>query len=155
MNLFVDTSALVKLYHHEAGTEAFTDLLNQYAGDLVITIADLTRIEFHSAFLKRVRINEIALDTVKKVFEAFDKDLQMFCVVEVDTVVKGFAMQLLDTVAYQISLRTLDAIQLATAIVSHQVVAVDYFVVCDKNLLNVAGYYFTTFNPEVETIKRG
>ncbi|MCR4320137.1 MAG: type II toxin-antitoxin system VapC family toxin [Candidatus Brocadiaceae bacterium] len=155
MNLFVDTSALVKLYHREAGTENLTELLSQYAPDLVITIADLTRIEFHSTFLKRVRIKEIALEDVRKVFDAFDNDLQMFNVVEVDTVVKIFAMQLLDSVAHQISLRTLDAIQLATAIVSNQVVAVDYFVACDKCLLNIAGYYFPTFNPEVETIIRG
>ena len=153
MNLFVDTSALVKLYHHEAGTENFTNLLNQYAHDLVITIADLTRIEFHSAFMKRVRTKEIALDTIRKICEAFHKDLEMFNVVEIDTVVKSFAIQLLDSIAYQINLRTLDAIQLATAIISHQVFAVDYFVVSDKSLLNAAKYYFSTFNPEVETIK--
>lgn len=154
MNLFVDTSALVKLYHHEVGTDNFTSLLNQHADDLVITIADLTRIEIHSAFLKRVRRNEFALETVGRVFEAFDKDLQMFSVVEVDSVVNNFALQFLDSIAYRINLRTLDAIQLAAAIVSHQGLSVDYFVVCDKSLLNVARYYFSTFNPEVETIKR-
>lgn len=57
MNLFIDTSALVKLYHHEAGTENLNDFLNHYADDLIITIADITRIEFHSAFLRRVRMS--------------------------------------------------------------------------------------------------
>ncbi|NUN24417.1 MAG: type II toxin-antitoxin system VapC family toxin [Candidatus Jettenia caeni] len=110
MNLFIDTSALVKLYHHEAGTENLTNQLNQHAHDLIITIADLSKIEFYSTFLKRVRTKEITLEMVKKVFEAFDKDLQIFNVVEVDTMIKSFAIQLLDSRAYQINLRTLDAI---------------------------------------------
>lgn len=152
MNLFIDTSALVKLYHKEAGTESLTKLFHHYTNDLVITIADISKIEFHSAFLKRVRTKEIELETVKKVFESFDRDSQLFNVVEVDTVVKNLAIQLLTNIAYQINLRTLDAIQLASAIISNQIVSIDYFVVCDKNLVDVSKKYFHTFNPEIETI---
>jgi hypothetical protein len=54
----------------------------------------------------------------------------------------------LNSVAYQRSLRTLDAIQLSTAIVSHQIVPVDYFVTADKKLLKIAKDYFLAFNPE-------
>lgn len=152
MNLFIDTSALVKLYHQETGTENITVLLNHSAKDLIMTISDITKIELHSAFLKRVRIKEIDLDIVRNVFTAFEKDIEMFSVIEVDDVVKSFAIQLLDSTAYQTGLKSLDAIQLSTAIVSHQFVAIDYFVACDKNLLNVAKYYFNVINPEFETI---
>ncbi len=55
MNLFFDTSALVKLYHKEDGSDYLADFLNQNKDDLVITISDISKIEFHSAFLKRVR----------------------------------------------------------------------------------------------------
>jgi predicted nucleic acid-binding protein len=57
-----------------------------------------------------------------------------------------------DEIAHQHNLATLDAMQLATAVLSHQVMPVDYFVACDKRLLNFAKKYFNTFNPEIETI---
>lgn len=154
MNLFIDTSALVKLYHEETGTENITFLLNRFAEDLSITISDITRIELHSAFLKRVRIKEIDLDIGRNVFAAFEKDIEMFSVIEVDDVAKSFAVQLLDSIAYQTGLKSLDAIQLSAAIVSHRFVAIDYFVACDKNLLNVAKYYFNILNPEFQTIQK-
>ncbi|MBM4084155.1 MAG: type II toxin-antitoxin system VapC family toxin [Planctomycetes bacterium] len=151
MNLFIDTSALVKLYHHELGTENLTGLLERHADDLIITIADFTRIEFHSAFLKRVRTEEITLEKAREIFRAFDKDLGMFSLVEVDSVVKALAVQLLDRVAHQIGLRAFDAVQLAAAIVSSQLLAVDRFVASDKKLLNAARGFFPTFDPETET----
>jgi predicted nucleic acid-binding protein len=65
---------------------------------------------------------------------------------------KEFAIHLLNKMAHKYNLATLDAMQLATAILSHQDVAIDYFVACDKRLLNFAQQYFKTFNPEIETI---
>lgn len=58
MNLFLDTNALVKLYHEEAGTEALSEFLHRHADNLIITISDISRIELHSAFLRRVRTEE-------------------------------------------------------------------------------------------------
>ena len=55
MNWFVDTSALVKLYHQEIGTDNFIKSLNQQQ-NLVITITDISRIECHSALMKCVKI---------------------------------------------------------------------------------------------------
>lgn len=147
MNLFLDTNAIVKLYHQEVGSDNLVNFLNQYADDLVITISDLTKIEFHSAFLKRVRMNEIELETINEVFSYFDNDLQMLNVVEVNNIIKDFAIKLLDDIAYQFSLRTLDAIQLSTAIIFHQLFPIDYFVSCDKKLLNIASSFFNIFNP--------
>ena len=54
---FFDTSALVKRYHREVGTEivdaAFDDK------DATRIISDLSVIEFYSAFAKKVRTGEI------------------------------------------------------------------------------------------------
>ena len=47
------------------------------------------------------------------------------------------------------SLRTLDAIQLSAAIVSHQIFPINYFVGSDKKLLKVAKEYFLIFNPQL------
>ena len=65
MNLFLDTSALVKLYHEEAGTANLVEFLEKHSGDLILTISDLTIIEFHSAILKSVRRNVLNLQTAK------------------------------------------------------------------------------------------
>jgi hypothetical protein len=72
----------------------------------------------------------------------------MFNVIEVNHEIKKFAITLLNSVAYKRSLRTLDAIQLSSAIVSHQIVPVDCFVTADKKLLKIAKDYFSSFNPE-------
>jgi len=149
MNVLLDTNAVVKLYHQETGTDNLTNFLTLHREDLITTISDLTKIELHSTFLKRVRMKQIDLKTVHQVFDSFDNDAQMFNVIEVNHDIKNFAITLLNSVAHKRSLRTLDAIQLSTAIVSHQTVPVDYFVTADKKLLRIAKDYFPAFNPEL------
>ena len=148
MNVFLDTNAVVKLYHQEAGADNLTNFLALHQGDLTVTISDLTKIELHSTFLKRVRMKQIDLKTVYQVFDSFDNDAKMFNVIEVTHEIKKLAITLLNAVAHKRSLRTLDAIQLAAAIVSHKIVPVDYFVTADKKLLKITQDYFPAFNPE-------
>jgi predicted nucleic acid-binding protein len=148
MNVYLDTSAVIKLYYREVGSEELIAFLRRYADHLIITMADITRTEFHSAFLRRVRMGEIQLGVVYTVFEAFDRDLRMFNLIEVDNTIKYLAGLLLDHIAYQRGLRTLDAFQLATALFSHRFLPVDYFVSSDQRFLNVAQDYFPVFNPE-------
>jgi hypothetical protein len=64
MNVFLDTNAVVKLYHQEAGTDNLTSFLTIHQSDLIITISDLTKIGLHSTFLKRVRMKQIDLKTI-------------------------------------------------------------------------------------------
>jgi len=71
MNVYLDTSAVIKLYYREVGSEELIAFLRRYADNLVITMADITRTEFHSAFLRRVRMGEIELEAAYTVFEAF------------------------------------------------------------------------------------
>jgi predicted nucleic acid-binding protein len=150
MNMFLDTNVLVKLYHEEAGTDKLTAFLNLYASDLILTLSDLTKIEFHSALWKRVRMKEIKPKTVRKILVALTTDWRMFNVVEVDRTVKEQAAELLDHYALQTNLRTLDAIQLSTAISAHPIVPIDYFVTSDGKLLTIAENFFPVFNPEAE-----
>ena len=148
MNVYLDTSAVIKLYHREVGSDELLAFLRYYADDLILSMADITRAEFHSAFLRRVRTGEIPLDPVYGVFNAFDHDLRMFNQISVDETVKKMAVTLLDHVAYPRGLRTLDAFQLTAVLFCHQIIPVDRFVTSDHRFLNVAKDYFTVFNPE-------
>ena len=153
MNLYLDSNALVKLYHQEAGSEKLIKLLNKDADNLVLTIADIAKIEFHSAILKRVRKKEVSMKTAGGIFAAFEKDISMFNVVDVDAGVKNKALDLLKTIASKRGLSTLDSIQLATALMAHQVYPVDVFVTSDRLLFAVAKEYFNIFNPEATIAK--
>lgn len=148
MNVFLDTNAIVKLYHQEAGTDSLTDFLARHRSNLIVTVSDLTRIELHSTFLKRVRMKQIKLTNAYQTLAAFDDDAQMFNIWEVDNTVKETAAALLKDIADKRSLRTLDAIQLSSAIISNQIIPVNYFVTSDKKLLKVAQDYFAVFDPE-------
>ena len=152
MNLFFDTSAVVKLYHKETGTNNLINFLQRHSDSLTLLIADISRLEFRSAMMKRVRIKEIKLKTAQNMVETFDNDMQRFNVVEVNIMAKNLAMQFLEGIAPKANLGTLDAIQLSTSVLIHQWIEIDYFVACDKRLLSFAKQYFNTFNPEIETI---
>ncbi len=116
--------------------------------DLILTISDITRTEFHSAFLRRVRMQEIPATPVFAVFGLFDRDLMMFNQIVVDDTVKRMATTLLDNIAHQRGLRMLDAFQLAAALFCHQIVPVDKFVTADEKLGKIAKDFFTVYNPE-------
>ena len=67
--------------------------------------------------------------------------------VEADTQVKQFATNLLDEFTWEKSLKTLDVLQLTSALVAHQWLPIDYFVSSDRKFLAIATDYFATFNP--------
>ena len=152
MNLFLDTSVLVKLYHHEEGTDNLWNFLIRYSTDLFLTISDLTPIEFRSALLKRVRIEEIELNTTTQVITDFEKDMELMNIVEIEKSIKERAIELLDEHASTKNFRTLDSLQLSAAIISNESFTIDYFIAADQRLLDVAQLYFQIYNP-VEVIK--
>ncbi len=152
MNLFFDTSALVKLYHKETGTDNVLKSLRRHEDDLSIIITDISIIECHSALMKHVRTGDMKLEKARTALTLLEHEIEMFHLVEVDMIAKEFARQLVNQISHQRNLGTLDAMQLATAILYHQIIAIDYFVACDKRLLNFAMQYFKTFNPEIEEI---
>lgn len=150
MNYFFDTSALVKLYHAETGSERLEAELSKFENDLVITVSDLSRIEFYSVILKKVRTREIKQDKAQQALELFAQDWAQFSCFVADATVKTLALELLNELAPTSNLGTLDALQLATALIAHRTLPVDCFVTADKRLLSFAGAHFDTFNPEVE-----
>jgi predicted nucleic acid-binding protein len=148
MNLFLDTSAVVKIYHQEKGTEKFSQYLERISEELFLTTSDLTKIELHSALLKKYREKEIPEKNLTEVFQLFDKDFQKYNIIFVDSIIKNVALFMLDLFGMKYGIRTLDSLQLATAIFSNNYSKIDYFVSADKKLLIVANEFFQIINPE-------
>ncbi|NCS87679.1 MAG: hypothetical protein AUK34_03405 [Ignavibacteria bacterium CG2_30_36_16] len=148
MNLFLDTSAVVKIYHQEKGTEKFTRYLTGISEELFLTTSDLTKIEIHSALLKKYRENQIDDKNLAEVFLLVDKDFQKLSIITVDRFIKNIALSMIDSLGLKHSLKTLDSLQLASAIFSNNYSRIDYFVSSDKKFLNIAKEFFQILNPE-------
>lgn len=147
MNIFLDTSALIKLYHFETGSDKLRLFLQSYSNDLILTISDISRIEFHSAIMKKVRIDEITSSDIEQIFSLFDEDLSYFNIVTIDSSIIDLSIELIDKFSGSVNLRTLDSVQLAASIVSNSSLKIDFFLAADDILLQTADNYFKTFNP--------
>ncbi len=71
MNLFFDTSALVKLFHREEGSNAAVALLEE-AGSSVI-VSELARLEFVTSMHRKVRNREIPEPQFEEAMAGFDE----------------------------------------------------------------------------------
>lgn len=110
---FLDTSALVKRYHRERGSEEIDALFAEQ--DRQIIISDLSIIELGSALAKKVREGEVTVEKYRRAIGFFCQDivtgiLQIETLEEVD---KAMAAALVETHGLRTNLRTLDSLQLA------------------------------------------
>ena len=110
---FLDTSALVKRYHQEVGT----DIIDKIFGEegKVLFISDLSIIEFHSAIALKVRTREISRDVFFHLIGLFSNELDigLYRVMRIDEAEKQEAVKLLTKYGFDYALRTLDSLQLA------------------------------------------
>ena len=110
---FFDTSALVKRYHDEVGTEAVDEAFDDE--DAFCLISDLTVIECHSAFAKKVRTQEIGEEdyqvTMQRLMQDIDRDLLRLRTLGEQE--KKQALSFLRSYGTSHGLRTLDALQCA------------------------------------------
>jgi uncharacterized protein len=134
MNLFFDTSSLVKLYHFEEGTKEINSfLLANKLNSLII--AELTIVEFVSTVWKKFNRAEIDEFQVDFLLNKFEKDIPKFELVPDTIDLKILAKDLIKKYCNE-GLRSLDAIQLASILSVRQ--KVDYFFTSDKVLINIA-----------------
>jgi len=61
MEYFFDTSAIVKLYHKEVGSD---HVLSLYYGGATIIVSELSKVEFLSTIHKKLRTAEITGETL-------------------------------------------------------------------------------------------
>jgi len=110
---FFDTSALLKRYHWELGTEIIDAAFEEK--DATRIISDLSVIEFYSALTKKVRTREIPEASFRGAVKLLALDFQNR-VIEITSVSdddKRSAVILLEKYGISQNLRTLDALQLA------------------------------------------
>lgn len=109
---FFDTSALVKRYHNEHGTDIIDAAFSK---DVVKLISDLSVIEFHSAFAKKARMGVITEEDFRETAKVMATDVRegVIQVVAFEEEEKEEAISLIEAYGVSKNLRTLDALQLA------------------------------------------
>ena len=147
---FFDSSALVKRYHQEIGTDVVNRMIDD--PDSRRFIARLAVIEVQSAFARRVRERAISVadfDIVRQRFH--DIGQRRFHVVRMTDVHYRTAERLIRQYGPQpgqLRLRTLDALQLSVALAVHQHTPLDFFVTADDNQGSAArAEQLTVLNP--------
>jgi hypothetical protein len=112
--LYLDSSALIKHYQYERGTEALKARLRQEAAALrsVFTSA-LTYAEIHGALARRTREKVLSGEEATRLHDSFDADWVLgINPIELGTNVLSVARDLLR----ELPLRSADAIHLASAL---------------------------------------
>ena len=146
---FFDTSALVKLYHPEAGTATVDQIVNSLGNSS--RISRLTVAELTSAFAIKVRTQAINREDANAFLRQFRQHitggkLEVFSVGEPEFTT---AELLVERYAFDSRLRALDALQLAVAAELRSQELVDHFVAADAILCEVARLEgFSVINPE-------
>lgn len=112
MNLFFDTSALVKYFHTESGTAEVIELIE--APDNSVWVSDLARIEFVCALYRKRRNGEIDPTQLDTTLLGFESEWARFNTQPVSELVLGEAEKLMRRTGADHGLRTLDAIHFAS-----------------------------------------
>lgn len=144
MKLFFDTSALVKFFHEEEGTQNVTGLINSEENE--IWILEIASLEFLSALFRRFRNNEINDEELEVAISSFEEQIDSFNVEPLGNATIKEAKSLLKKYGKVHGLRTLDAFHLGAF---NLVCEEDwYFVTSDSNLYQVLEEIgFKTINP--------
>ena len=109
MRVFTDTSALMKLYLDEAGSDA---VFSAVATASELAVSSIMVVEAHCALVRRRNAREIAAEDYEPIREYLFEDLGNALRVEVDDVLLANAVAVVE----RRHLRALDAIQLASAL---------------------------------------
>ena len=129
MILFFDTSALIKRYISERGSEKVDELYNMATQILVSAI---TKTESYST-LRRLRAeNHLSRKDYNSIKTNIGKDFQYFVVIPFIYEIESSAIKLIE----QHQLKSLDSIQLSTAIYCKSII--DNLVAEDTRLLKSA-----------------
>jgi predicted nucleic acid-binding protein len=132
---FLDTSALVKLYVQEPGTDRLLPLINDQSENRFAVLA-ISVVEIRSAIRRRQRAGDIDAPVAAAVLESVQKHMESRFLRQVinDNVIDA-AVEMIDRYA----LRAYDAIQLAGCLVLSRItVDACTFVCADHRLLDAA-----------------
>jgi predicted nucleic acid-binding protein len=135
---FFDTSALVKRYQQEHGTQVVDALFAQAQSSFVIS--RLGMVETTSALALKVRTGELPLADYAVTRKKFLGDVAQGTLQVVRLLVSHYrrAELLIDRHAPSRRFRTLDALQLCIALDLHNAGRVDQFICADQALCEIA-----------------
>lgn len=133
MELFVDTSSLVKFYYPERGSEGVEALL---LAATRVFVSRLSIVEMASALAKKRRDRTIGMDVETLIWNAFQDDLRSEKMesVPLDEELVARAATLVRAFGTNEGLRTLDALQLAAALNRRRAL----FLTADQRLRRIA-----------------
>lgn len=140
---FFDTSALVKRYHEEAGTQAVDEILER--DDVDILISSLTVIESVSAFRRKYNRGETSKSEMEQLIAVFFREaLDEFVILPMEESLLNFSFELV----LEDDLRTLDSLQLSAGLSLAQEVEDLVFVTADEELAEIGDRHdLETFVP--------
>lgn len=143
---FFDTSALVKRYYEEQGTETVDSIVE--GDDATVVVTSLSIVEAVSAFRRKHKAEEIsrtAVDELVAVF--FEEALAEFAILPMRETLFDRSLDLI----LDDDLRTLDSLQLSAAFVLRSAVDDVVFVCADEELVAVAEQKgFETIDPAAD-----
>jgi len=144
MNLCLDTSALVKLFHEEEGSEIVKELILRAANS--VWVLDLVRLEFLSAVLRRFRMAQLNEQQLQESILGFIQQAVHFNTESISRATLYEAESLLMSYGKTHGLRALDALHLAACTL---IADSDWIFVCaDQKLCGVAEMHgIKTLNP--------
>ena len=132
---YLDTSALVKLYVQEPGTDRLLPLVNDRTGDRLAVLA-VSVVEIRSAIRRRQRAGDIDPEVAAAILKNVQSHMETrFIRQTVNDSVIDSALEIIDRYA----LRAYDAVQLAGCLVLCAIAAEAFIFVCsDHRLLDAA-----------------
>lgn len=144
MNLFFDTSALVKIFHDESGSvemrHLYFDVLN------TSYIPDITQIEYYCDLYRCFRNKELTKAKLEIAKEDFEREITNIFIQSTSTFIIEEARSLLSIYGESKCLRTLDSLDLASFLVMSENNWI--FVFCDNIISKVEEFAdYRVFNP--------
>lgn len=132
---FLDTSALVKLYVQEPGTDRLLPLISDRPENRFAVLA-ISAVEIRSAIRRRQRAGDIDTDVAAAILQNVQSHMETrFVRQAVNETVIDTAMEMID----RYTLRAFDAVQLAGCLVLCAITAEAFTFVCsDHRLLEAA-----------------
>jgi predicted nucleic acid-binding protein len=129
---YVDSSVMVKHYVED---EADSPLASKYITSYKLYASCIMQIEVFSALARKLQLQEISAKDVEKIKEAFLSDCLRIGMIEVSDEVIKEAQDLV----FKTSLKTLDAIHLASSILLGRITEAAFpFITSDKKLALMA-----------------
>ena len=144
-NFYFDTSALIKLYIEEEGSDQVIDLV-ECLEDGRVVILDVTLLESRSGIRRREREGDISGTDANRILKQIEEDgATLYLVQPMSPAVVEEAARLIDTYP----LRTYDALQLAGCLAARPSVPASLIFVCaDVRLCDAAKLEgLSTLNP--------